>query len=81
MKFWYSMFSDVCGQPSTNRLLAFFVVVIPLLTWSFNVIQTSTWKEPSIELIGMIMAGLGSKVIQRNIEQKANICKEKEDGN
>jgi hypothetical protein len=75
MKFWYQLFSDISGQPSTNRLLAFFVVVVPLLTWSWNVISTNNWKEPSFELIGMIMAGLGSKVIQRHVEQKSQECK------
>ena len=76
MKFWYQLFSDVSGQPSTNRLLAFFVVVVPLLTWSGNVLQSGVWKEPSVELIGMVMAGLGSKVIQRHVEQKSQDCKE-----
>lgn len=74
MKFWVSLFSDVCGQPSTNRLLAFFVTLIPLLTWSYSVIVTHTWQEPSPELIGLITVGVGSKIVQRNIEQKQTEC-------
>ena len=73
MKFWSfiaSILSDVTGQPSTNRLLAFFVTSIPLFTWSYDVIATGIWKDPSPELIGLIGVGLGSKVIQRSIEQK-----------
>lgn len=70
MNFWVQLFSDVCGQPSTNRLLAFFVSLIPLLTWSWDIISSGVWKEPSPELIGLITIGLGSKVVQRNIEQK-----------
>jgi CHASE2 domain-containing sensor protein len=73
MKFWTflaSILSDVNGQPSTNRLLAFFTTLIPLLTWSYNIFDTSKWVEPSPELIALIGVGLGAKVIQRNIEQK-----------
>lgn len=73
MKFWTflaSILSDVNGQPSTNRLLAFFTTLIPLLTWSYNIANTGKWVEPSPELIGLIGVGLGAKVIQRNIEQK-----------
>lgn len=77
MKFWAALFSDVCGQPSTNRLLAFFVALIPLLTWSYTVVVSGTWQEPSAELIGLITVGLGSKVVQRSIEQKSKDCEGK----
>lgn len=77
MKFWADLFSDVSGQPSTNRLLAFFVALIPLLTWSYTVIATKEWQEPSAELIGLITVGLGSKVVQRSIEQKSQNCEGK----
>ena len=75
MKFWFSLFSDITGQPSTNRLLAFFVTVIPLITWSYTIFKSGVWAEPTPELISLISIGVGSKIVQRHVEQKAE-CKE-----
>jgi len=70
MTFLYSLFSDVRGQPSTNRFLSVFIIVVSMATWSYTVIISKTWQEPSPELIGLIAVALGAKTWQRKIEQE-----------
>lgn len=77
MSFLYNLFSDVSGQPSTNRFLTVFIIVVSMTTWSYTVIVSQTWQDPSPELIGIIGVALGAKTWQRKIEQEDS-CKKLE---
>ena len=88
MKFLYQMFSDVQGDPSTNRLISAFVAVFPLLVWGYSVYKAGVWISPPEEVLLLVGGGLTSKIVQRKVEQShiqriENWAgkKEKEDGN
>ena len=70
MAFMYKMFSDVQGNPSTNRFISAFVVIFPLLVWAFTVYKSGTWQPIPEELLILVGGGLTSKVVQRGIEQR-----------
>ena len=70
MGFMYKMFSDVQGNPSTNRFISSFVVIFPLLVWAFTVYKAGAWQPIPEELLILVGGGLTSKVVQRGIEQK-----------
>lgn len=70
MGFMYKMFSDVQGNPSTNRFISSFVVIFPLLVWAFTVYKAGAWQPIPEELLILIGGGLTSKVVQRGLEQK-----------
>lgn len=70
MGFIYKMFSDVQGNPSTNRFISTFVVIFPLLVWAFTVYKAGAWVPMPDEVLWLVGGGLTSKVVQRGIEQK-----------
>jgi hypothetical protein len=69
MAFLYKMFSDVEGDPSTNRMLSTFVTIFPLLVWAWTVYKAGAWVPMPEELLWLVGGGLTSKVVQRKIEQ------------
>ena len=82
MNFLYTMFSDINGEPSNNRLISTFVVVFPILVWAYPVIKTGVWVPIPDEILILSGSGLGSKIIQRKIEESGRcVKKEKSDGN
>ena len=70
MNFLADMFSDINGDPSTNRLMSSSVSILPVIFWGYMMIKTGVWIEPTPELITLVSCGLTSKIVQRNIEQK-----------
>ena len=82
MNFLYTMFSDINGAPSNNRFISTFVVVFPILVWAYPVIKTVVWVPIPDEILILSGSGLGSKIIQRKIEESGRcVKKEKSDGN
>jgi hypothetical protein len=69
MGFMYKVFSDVKGDPSTNRLISAFVAVFPLCVWGYSVFKSGVWMNPPEELLLLVAGGLTSKIVQRKIEQ------------
>ena len=70
MNFLYRMFSDVNGEPSTNRIISAFVTVFPLIVWSAAVFKSGVWVPIPDEVLWLVGGGLTSKVAQRVVEQK-----------
>jgi len=64
------MFSDVNGEPSTNRIISAFVTVFPLIVWSAAVFKSGVWVPIPDEVLWLVGGGLTSKVAQRVVEQK-----------
>lgn len=82
MNFLYTMFSDINGDPSTNRFISTFVTIFPLLIWAYPVLKTGVWVPIPDEILILSGSGLGSKIIQRKIEESGRcVKKEKSDGN
>lgn len=79
MNFISSMFSDVNGEPSTNRVLSAFVVMFPLLVWSWTVYKAGAWVPIPEEVLFLCGGGMASKIIQRKIEEsgKCDLATEK----
>ena len=79
MNFISSMFSDVNGDPSTNRVLSAFVVVFPLIVWAWTVYKSGVWVPIPEEVLFLCGGGMASKIIQRKIEEsgKCDIATEK----
>jgi len=71
MKFLLQMFSDVNGNPSTNRFISAFTAIFPMLIWGYTVIKQGRWFSPPEEVLILVGLGLTSKIVQRNIEQKS----------
>ena len=69
MKFLAEMFSDVNGDPSTNRFISAFVVMLPLFMWAYTVYKSGVWVPIPEEVLLLVAGGLTSKVVQRSIEQ------------
>lgn len=69
MNYFGKMFSDVKGDPSTNRFLSAFVVIFPVLVWAWTVYKAGTWVPIPDEVLWLVGGGLTSKVVQRKIEQ------------
>ena len=73
------MFSDVNGDPSTNRVLSAFVVVFPLIVWAWTVYKSGVWVPIPEEILFLCGGGMASKIIQRKIEEsgKCDMATEK----
>ncbi len=79
MNFISTMFSDVNGEPSTNRVLSAFVVVFPLVVWAWTVYKAGAWVPIPEEVLFLCGGGMASKIIQRKIEEsgKCDLATEK----
>lgn len=79
MKFLSTMFSDINGDPSTNRFISTFVVVFPVLVWSWPILKTGVWVPMPDEVLYLCGGGMASKIIQRKIEEsgKCDLATEK----
>lgn len=79
MKYLATMFSDVNGEPSTNRFISTFVTIFPLLVWAWPVLKTGVWVPIPEEVIYLAGGGMVSKIIQRKIEEsgKCDVATEK----
>ena len=79
MKYLATMFSDVNGEPSTNRFISTFIVVFPILVWSWTVYKAGVWVPIPDEILYLSGGGMASKIIQRKIEEsgKCDVATEK----
>ena len=77
MGFLYKMFSDVNGEPSTNRFISAFVAIFPLIVWGYTVFKTGNWTAPSEEVLFLVAGGLTSKIVQRKVEESVK-CEKQE---
>ncbi|MGE4471068.1 MAG: hypothetical protein AB7D47_13120 [Desulfovibrio sp.] len=67
MNWLKSMFSDNAGGLSSMRMLAAFVVVDVMATWTACCIR-SGWRDLSLDTVGLIVGVLGAKAWQRKQE-------------
>ena len=79
MKYLSQMFSDINGEPSTNRLISTFVAIFPLLVWAWPVLKTGVWVPIPEEVLYLAGGGMASKIVQRKIEEsgKCDLATEK----
>lgn len=76
MNFFSQMFSDVNGQPSTNRFISAFVALFPLIVWGYTVFKSGNWIAPSEEVLFLVAGGLTSKIVQRKVEETGKCDKQ-----
>ena len=79
MKYLATMFSDINGEPSTNRFISAFVTIFPLLVWAWPILKTGVWVPIPEEVLYLAGGGMASKIIQRKIEEsgKCDLATEK----
>lgn len=79
MNFFTQMFSDINGDPSTNRFISTFVVVFPVIVWAWPILKTGVWVPMPDEVLYLCGGGMASKIIQRKIEEsgKCDLATEK----
>jgi len=75
--FFWKMFSDCSGNPSTMRFLSVYVVLTIMSVWAILCFIKQELIPLGYDNVLLIAGAMGIKTIQRGIEQKGDDCVKK----
>jgi hypothetical protein len=74
INFFWKMFSDYSGNPSTMRFLSVYVVTTIMSVWAILCFMKQELLAIGYDNMLLIAGAMGIKTIQRSIEQKGGDC-------
>lgn len=73
MKTLFDIFSEDNGTPSSIRLMSAYVVLNTMLNWTYIIVKTGLWVDPTYNMIFLILSALGMKAWQKKYERRGNV--------
>lgn len=68
MKYLFDLFSESNGTPSSMRIMSAYIIINTMVAWTYTIVHSGTWTDPSINMIALIMGALGVKTWQKKYE-------------